>query len=157
MRKIRSDRAREPASLPLTPMIDVVFLLLIFFLCTLRFRALEGKLAAALPRDAGSGIVRTLREEIGIRVRVVDPGQPVDLRTVTPSARGGRLIAYRVAGTEYRSVAALELLLLELYRADPSLAVRIDAGAGTLVGEIVAVLDAALMAGFDEIGFASGR
>ncbi len=156
MRKTRSDRAEEQASLPLTPMIDVTFLLLIFFLCTLRFRALEGKLTAALPRDAGS-VQRTLREEIGIRVRVVDPGEPVDLRRSTPSARRGRVIAYRVAGTEYRSVAALELLLVELYRSDPSLAVRIDAGAGTLVGEIVAVLDAAQIAGFGQIGFASGR
>jgi biopolymer transport protein ExbD len=36
-----------------TPMIDVVFLLLIFFMCTLQFKTLEGKLATYLPTDRG--------------------------------------------------------------------------------------------------------
>jgi biopolymer transport protein ExbD len=35
----------------LTPMIDIVFLLLIFFLCTTRFDTLEGKLLAYLPQN----------------------------------------------------------------------------------------------------------
>lgn len=38
---------------PMTPMIDVVFLLLIFFLLTMKFTDLEGKLVTHLPRDKG--------------------------------------------------------------------------------------------------------
>ena len=38
-----------------TPMIDVVFLLLIFFMCTLQFKTLEGKLATYLPEQGVSG------------------------------------------------------------------------------------------------------
>jgi len=34
-------------------MIDVTFLLLIFFMCTLEFKTLDGKLAAYLPKDVG--------------------------------------------------------------------------------------------------------
>ena len=34
-------------------MIDVVFLLLIFFICTMKFKVLEGKLATVLPKDVG--------------------------------------------------------------------------------------------------------
>lgn len=37
----------------ITPMIDVVFLLLIFFMCTLDFKKLESKLTAHLPADRG--------------------------------------------------------------------------------------------------------
>ena len=37
----------------MTPMIDVTFLLLIFFMCTLKFKILEGKLGAYLPKDVG--------------------------------------------------------------------------------------------------------
>ena len=43
--------ARESGipTLNLTPMIDVVFQLIIFFLCALNFRSLEKKLEVALP------------------------------------------------------------------------------------------------------------
>ena len=36
----------EKCELQMTPMIDVTFLLLIFFMCTLKFKVLEGKLGA---------------------------------------------------------------------------------------------------------------
>ncbi len=42
----------EEAKLSLTPMIDISFLILIFFMC-LPFKTLEGKLAAFLPTDKG--------------------------------------------------------------------------------------------------------
>lgn len=49
----------------LTSMIDVVFLLLIFFLCSMQFRAEEGTLETWLPRDRGEGAtgVRTTPNE----------------------------------------------------------------------------------------------
>ena len=51
---LRRRSASEDRPIGLTAMIDVTFLLLIFFLCTLRFRSFEGKLEAFLPRDGGS-------------------------------------------------------------------------------------------------------
>lgn len=47
------EAAEEKSELEMTPMIDVTFLLLIFFMCTLKFKTLEGKLAAYLPKDVG--------------------------------------------------------------------------------------------------------
>ena len=47
------DIASEEIKMEMTPMIDVTFLLLIFFLCTIKFKLLEGKLAAYLPKDVG--------------------------------------------------------------------------------------------------------
>ncbi|MBN1419788.1 MAG: biopolymer transporter ExbD [Planctomycetes bacterium] len=43
----------DVVDLPLTPMIDIVFQLLIFFLLTMSFHAEEGYLQAWLPRDRG--------------------------------------------------------------------------------------------------------
>ena len=61
----------EKAELELTPMIDISFLILIFFMC-LPFKTLEGKLAAFLPTD--KGIVPIPQEppnEIKVSVHIV--------------------------------------------------------------------------------------
>ncbi|MEZ5989635.1 MAG: biopolymer transporter ExbD [Planctomycetota bacterium] len=52
MRKPDRRRSEAGVDLDMTPMIDVTFLLLIFFLC-LEFKTLEGKLQANLPKDLG--------------------------------------------------------------------------------------------------------
>ena len=51
-RKKAKDRIEE-LQIDLTPMIDVTFQLLIFFICTLKFKTLEGKLETELPKDVG--------------------------------------------------------------------------------------------------------
>ena len=38
---------------PMTPMIDIVFQLLIFFMLTMQFKEVEGKLISQLPKDRG--------------------------------------------------------------------------------------------------------
>ena len=52
---MRRGRNTDPAEVAadLTPMIDVTFLLLIFFLCSIQFKVLEGKLSTYLPKDVG--------------------------------------------------------------------------------------------------------
>ncbi|GJM22280.1 MAG: hypothetical protein DHS20C15_21950 [Planctomycetota bacterium] len=66
----------EDVPLDLTPMIDVVFLLLIFFIVTIKFKVLEGKLVTELPKDEGSnaGDV-TLIDKIEIDI-VPQPSAP---------------------------------------------------------------------------------
>lgn len=48
----RPDGTEEQKGPDLTPMIDVTFLILVFFLCTIKFKTLEGKLDSYLPKDA---------------------------------------------------------------------------------------------------------
>ena len=63
----------EKCDLEMTPMIDVTFLLLIFFMCTLKFKTLEGKLSAHLPKDVGvnqSDAEPIEKVEILMRVKV---------------------------------------------------------------------------------------
>ena len=43
----------DPEDLNMTPMIDIVFQLLIFFMLTLQFKEVEGKLMSVLPKDKG--------------------------------------------------------------------------------------------------------
>ena len=43
----------EEVVLDLTPMIDIVFNLLIFFMCATKFRTPEGVIEAFLPKDKG--------------------------------------------------------------------------------------------------------
>jgi len=51
--KIRNARGRDKVDLLMTPMIDVVFLLLVFFLLTFRIVTLEGDFDIKMPRAAG--------------------------------------------------------------------------------------------------------
>ena len=58
----------EEVSLELTPMIDVTFLILIFFMCTLKFKTLESKLVTYLPLDKGISTAPGMEAE---RVEVI--------------------------------------------------------------------------------------
>ena len=56
LRRERRKKTKEEvkAELDMTSMIDVVFLLLIFFMCATKFRQPEGNLRTWLPRDRGT-------------------------------------------------------------------------------------------------------
>ncbi|MBI4712455.1 MAG: biopolymer transporter ExbD [Planctomycetes bacterium] len=52
-RRIKPKYEESSLDLPMTPMIDVIFQLIIFFMCSIQFKALEGKLLSYLPKDKG--------------------------------------------------------------------------------------------------------
>ncbi|MFQ5655484.1 MAG: ExbD/TolR family protein, partial [Planctomycetota bacterium] len=54
MKSVREKAKEAKTELEMTPMIDVVFLLLIFFMCATKFKMPEGSLRSYLPRDRGS-------------------------------------------------------------------------------------------------------
>ncbi|MBN4049883.1 biopolymer transporter ExbD [bacterium AH-315-M10] len=62
----------EP-ELDMTSMIDVVFLLLIFFMVTMNFRVKEGKLEQRLPKDIGqnAGGKPIDREMVRVRIQII--------------------------------------------------------------------------------------
>lgn len=68
-------RGARLGALPLTPMIDVVFLLLIFFLVTSNFAQQEEKLPAALQTEGGG--VRSSDMQPQIIQITLNAGQPV--------------------------------------------------------------------------------
>lgn len=76
----RKRRKRHaPMTLNLAPMIDVTFLLLIFFSVTTTFKRAEGYLSARLPKDAGKPSVALPVSPIVVRVQQFGMG-PGDYR-----------------------------------------------------------------------------
>src|SRR5262245_55660101 len=153
----------------MTPMIDVTFQLLIFFLCTLRFQTLEGKLGAYLPRDVGRGATPVgPLEKVGVRIDVVEagtkvaegsPGRPYDpSRDSRAYEFTGRVLRYSLGPRSTEDLETLRSWLAEQARVNPREDGRprpcsIDARRGVLYGEVVRVLDLASEAGFEEIAF----
>ena len=78
------DDAQEEAKADMTPMIDVVFLMIIFFIC-IEFKVLESKLDAFLPTDKGSqSTVVEPEEQLSIKIHVEAKGTK---KTVTGTSQ----------------------------------------------------------------------
>jgi biopolymer transport protein ExbD len=86
------DMVQEEPNLDLTPMIDVTFQLLIFFLLTLKFKILEGKLESLLPLDKGLSNkqqeVQAEDVEIILKVLEEDKTKPASQRRVRYTRNG---------------------------------------------------------------------
>ena len=163
----------ERIELKMTAMIDVTFLILIFFMCTMKFRVAENRLEAHLPHGVGIGTCCALVESVDIRIVVVDPGTRVTrLRRVDPwrpwSAEtdthlhfqygNDRVVHYRMGGRKYSSIDDLRAVLERILSADPEVQVRIEApDEQTIHQDVVDVLDLALDVRAKEIAFARYR
>jgi len=171
MGKKSKDAIKEEIKLEMTPMIDVTFLLLVFFLCTIRFKTLEGKLSAYLPRDGTGGSPAEQPEPIDLRLSVTAPGTKVH-PPGHPSAGlpwdpaagsrfafapGTREVAWSVGPHRYPTLDALESRLRALAGETPQRRLEIDARPGTVYAEVVAVLDRAVAAGLRDIAFVGAR
>jgi biopolymer transport protein ExbD len=109
---IRNPESEGGAAIELTPIIDMVFLLLIFFLAATTFHQSEREMQIALPAASSAGPISTALREIVINVdengRIIVSGgvlEPEDLRTLINDAvaanpdqkvtvRGDRTTAY---------------------------------------------------------------
>ncbi len=153
----------------MTPMIDVTFLLLVFFMCTLRFKPLEGKLSAYLPKDVGQTHAQPeVVPDLQVRVAVVDPGRRMwagDPSGSTPFDPGDprhrrfapgpdRQLAWSVGARTSSSFDEFAEHLTEQARIDADRPVVLDARDGILTAEAVRVLDALQRAGFVQVRFA---
>ncbi|MCA9304187.1 MAG: biopolymer transporter ExbD [Phycisphaerales bacterium] len=120
-------RATRIGALPLTSMIDVVFLLLIFFLVTSNFAQQERELPSALQTEGGGVRASDLQPQI-VEIRLLD-GSPVFVM-------GERAV---------RTRADLQSLLSQLPK-DPGVAVKSDSDVP--ISAVAAALQAARDAGF---------
>lgn len=148
----------------MTPMIDVVFQLMIFFMCTIKFKNLEGKLTAYLPKDVGVNPTPSdvKLEKVDIVVKVLKEGsklQPLRNEPWDPAIGGpyrwgpDRVLQYQVGSMTTNKVEDLGARLKQLHDAQPDRAATIDPKAKTSYADMVAVLDAAVLAGFNDITF----
>jgi biopolymer transport protein ExbD len=155
----------------MTPMIDVTFLLLIFFIVTLKFKILEGRLDAALPKDRGTSTSEAEEiDKIDILIKVAEPGELID----EEGANGlllyqGREIKVQIGEKKFRynpfaivnaedPVPELTTFLQELldspeYSVDET-PVSLDARKGVVYGDIVVLLDVVIREKFQKVSFA---
>ena len=105
------DDVQEEVKPDMTPMIDVVFLMIIFFIC-IDFKVLESKLPAYLPKDKGSNPNKVEpQEQLSIKVYVDKVGTPeypagVDKNSVNINT--GRAYRFKLKDHTLRGVPLLE-------------------------------------------------
>ena len=161
-------KARD--GMDLTSMIDVTFLLLIFFICTLEYKKLEGKLSAHLPKDMGTSDQSVVPlEKLAIRLDVVDEGERVapgsgSVATAPHYVPGthpryryrGRVFDVKIGVDTYSSqdLEAVAARLRDLGAIDAERPVTIDPRRGVVTDDVVRVLDLVLDAGFTKVSFA---
>ena len=132
----------EEVPMELTPMIDVVFLLLIFFIVTIKFKVLEGKLETELPKDVGvnAGEVEELLEKIEIDIRK------------DPTGEWG--LATYINGVKMPSLANLEARLREYKRLNPEQKATLYPNTDVNYEQVVKVVDRCLAADLTDLTFA---
>ena len=138
-------RRATSITVAMTPMIDVVFLLLVFFLCTASFQKSEGDLAASL-------LVETSEPGAG---SPLDAIPLVDEVTITGREFNGITLWTVNQGVETNDPAELVSLLQEIAEIDPGILVTIDPDQSIPLGHVVQAYDAARMAGFATVRLAA--
>ena len=76
-KRIREEAQDDEPEIQMTPMIDIVFQLLIFFMLACRFRTEEGQMHAFLPKNRGMGTAGTpaiTLQEVRVKLLWVERG-----------------------------------------------------------------------------------
>ena len=125
----------------MTPMIDVVFQLLIYFLCTASFAMSEQVLRTTLP-PTGAAAYNPPKEV-----------QELELIRISLSQRGGEL-RIDLNGNACSSVAELRERLRQLL-ALAQLPAVLDVGPEVQLGHVVTIYDTCLVVGLKDIHFSA--
>ncbi|MEW6026624.1 MAG: biopolymer transporter ExbD [Planctomycetota bacterium] len=153
-RPASADKCGANMELNMTPMIDVIFQLMIFFMCSIHFKSLEGKLYSYLPKEKGN--VKPTEEEI-------PPPPPIDeVRIKLAYAESSPLMArVKVGEINFNDWGALERHLKDLASdlVTPDglnvIPVKIDADGNVPAQAVVNVLDICKKAGVQKTEFAA--
>ncbi|MAG31570.1 MAG: hypothetical protein CL908_11850 [Deltaproteobacteria bacterium] len=166
------DAIKEEVRLELTPMIDVTFLILIFFMCTLKFKTLEGKLVSYLPTDKGLSAAKAEIEfedaEIILKIPKEEWEKKSENRMVIFLRNGsntpfGRCLGMRpIEGNEKNMELLLEppgtlieiqKYLNEVRKGSPESKAKINAYSRTPHYYVVDILNRMIDAGFTDISY----
>jgi len=156
---------QKPMKGDMTPMIDVTFQLLIFFMLTIKFKTLEGKLAAYLPKDVGVNTSPAEPiEKAEIKLTVERQGSKLDPQFDRAWDGEGpyrygpdRVVVYAVGPRSTKNLDELGRRLRDLKAQDPERSATIDPYPGTVYEDVIHVLDIAIEAGFTDITFVGDR
>jgi len=129
-------------TMDLTPMIDCVFLLLIFFMVSMKFRVLEGKLVTELPKDRGvnAGEIIDVLEKLEIDIKK-DPSREYGL-------------AVYINSQLQQNLSTFEARLRDLKLQSPDQKATLYPQIGVNYEQVVKVVDSCLSANLTDITFA---
>jgi len=143
---IDSEGGDNPVEINVVPMVDVIFCLCLFFMCSMHFKQLEGKVETWLPRDRGRNLPPPplVLEEIRVFMRWTGTGTVRFVGNCGPSGSDAELMA-TIGGMcdDYRRAGRSGFPVL------------IDAGAEVPWRDVVHVLDLCQIASLDRIEFAA--
>lgn len=125
----------------MTPMIDVIFQLLIFFLCTAGFAVPEAVLPTELPRNAA------------ISTLPATPKDPTEVVKVQLSGREELVI--QMNRQPVATVSDLEERLRQIARISGDVPVILDVSTEVPIGHVIQIYDKALSSGLRNVHFAA--
>lgn len=141
MRVPESRSNLDPSENMMTSMIDVVFLLLIFFLVVAAGRRSEAK----LPVELGSGSTG------GVPLAAPATTEEVWIRAASNTLAG--TTTWTINETEYGTPREVRDVLKQLADLQPDMPVILDIGPEVPAGDLVEVYDACRAAGLEAINF----
>lgn len=144
-RRTKAKDRIEELEIDLTPMIDVTFQLLIFFICTLKFKTLEGKLETELPKDVGvnAAPVDILLDKTEIHI-MVDASMPDGFAVV-------------LNGRKMPNMVTLKNKLKALKESSDEVKATLYPQKGVTYSMVVKVVDQCILADLLDITFAGVR
>ncbi|MEE9391141.1 MAG: biopolymer transporter ExbD [Planctomycetota bacterium] len=154
MAKKRKSAVEEEMELNMTPMIDVTFQLLIFFIVTLKFKTLEKKLNSYLPTDLGLNASNEIVEDVFITVKLRQPLKAVAGRSWrSPKKTKFLFESEEITGSSNNALREIKKRL-KLFRAQqPEAKGKIDAAFGVPHMHVVGILDVFHAVGYETISF----
>jgi biopolymer transport protein ExbD len=140
---------RTSVELQLTPMIDCVFLLMVYFLWSSSFAIAERTLPSELSAQASGS---------GVPPYPAEPPPESDFDAVVVRLLGGKLgTIWQVNGTPVASLAELRGTLVALARIKRDAPVILDPDREVPLGDVIDVFDLSRLAGLERIQFATGE
>ena len=127
----------------MTPMIDVVFLLLIFFVCTASFQMVEDLLPTSLAATGGTSAPAPAEVE------------PELERVLIQATRTGGQTRWIVNERSCDSLSDVQRVLQAVVRIDRSLPVILDVQPQVPLGDMIDLYDLCRLVGFERIQFAA--
>jgi biopolymer transport protein ExbD len=143
----------EPVKLNMTPMIDVVFQLIVFFLVSMKFKSLDMKIEANLPSVGPDPTPRREPEppKVDVRLRSAGHGRPAEIR-VAGSTLGDAASEASWARLE-EHLATVRGRQASIGLAPEDIVGEVDASPAVPTGLVVRALDTLRGGGFRDVRF----
>ena len=132
----------KPAELKMTAMIDVIFLLLVFFVCTANFYPPEEILPmdTTLPGDVATGTVLP---------------DPVNLDVIRVQIFFDRGPHWQIEGNQCTAIREVQDILQQFWNAKPDIPVIIESTENVPMENVIGVYDVCRRVGLSRIQFAA--